>query len=432
MPVSNRPTRSVLAAALVILILLIGTVPVGATGGGSAYRADIAPAGAAAGASSELVITITQLSGSHAKKARSVRVTAPDGISITGATAKKGGTTLSVTSSASVATVKDIPFTGGGQTATIKLQVAIPCGVGGTKAWTVVARSSIDFSGGSALSQDPASSLTTSVSRCSLAFKDQPADAMRGKVITSEAADPSGTPVKVRLLDGNGAPASRSGVTVSLAIASGTGASGATLGGTTSDATNSNGVATFAPTIDRSANGYRLVASASGIIDSDRSSAFDIDDVAVMCSGACSGTSSQGGTTATVNASASGGTLTFSLGQGNVDCNDKANLWYKSTSAPIEFNVTNGTGRTTVEIELARKDVTKPFLLYGVCFSSPESRFRNIFGKWIEPGEAGLLPPCLLTMRRSDQPCVVATWLDRDRDVHVRFSVPPGDPRGRI
>jgi hypothetical protein len=67
-----------------------------------------------------------------------------------------------------------------------------------------------------------------------------------------------------------------------------------------------------------------------------------------------------------------------------------------------------------------------------VCFSSPESRFKNLFGKWIEKGEAGLLPPCLFTIRRSDQPCLVAKWIDKDRDVHVRFSVPPGDPRGRI
>ena len=207
---------------------------------------------------------------------------------------------------------------------------------------------------------------------------------------------------------------------------------GAILGGGTSDPTNSNGVAAFAPKIDTSADGYRLIATASGIIGSDPSSAFDIDDVAVVCSGDCSGTSSKGGTSATVNASSSGGTLTFSLGEGATDCNNKANLWYKTSSAPVEWNVTSGNGRTTVEIELARADVTKSFLLYEVCFSSPESRFRNILGKWVEPGEAGLLPLCLLTIRRSDQPCLVAKWIDKDRDVHVRFSVPPGDPRGRI
>jgi hypothetical protein len=425
--------RFVLAALVTILSLVMAAVPVAATGGsGAAYRADIAPAGAKAGTSKSLVVTVTQLSGSHDKKARSVRVTAPDGIEITGASAKKGSTDVSVSSSASSATVTSIPFSGAGQTATITLQVAIPCGVGGTKTWTVVAKNSQDFSGSATLTQDPASQLSTSISRCSLAFVEQPVDAARDTVITSVTADPSGTPIKVRLRDGNGDPASQAGVTISVAIVSGTGDPGASLGGDTSDPTNSNGVATFAPTIDGSANGYRLIATASGIIDSDPSSAFDIDDVAVVCSGSCSGTSSQGATTATVGASSSGGTLTFSLGEGAVDCNNKTNLWYKSTSAPVEWNVTQGTGRTTVEIELDRSAVTKPFLLYEVCFSSPESRFKNIIGKWIEPGEAGLLPLCLLTIRRSDQPCVVAKWIDRDRDVHVRFSVPPGDPRGRI
>ncbi len=434
LPVTRRSVSGILVTFAALMSLLIAAAPAAATGSsGPAYRADIAPAGAAAGTTSTLVITVKQLSESYDKKVHSVRVTAPDGVEITGATAKKGSTSLAVASSSSTATVSSIPFSGSGQTATITLQVAIPCGIGGTRTWTVVAKKGNDFeTGGSPLTQDPASQLGTSISRCSLAFSEQPADAGRDKVITSVTADPGGTPIKVRLRDGNGDPASQSGVTISLAIAGGTGASGATLGGDTSDGTNSNGVAAFAPTIDRSSDGYRLVASASGIIDSDPSSAFDIDDVAVVCSGDCSGTSSKGGTTATIDATSSGGTLTFSLGEGAVDCNNKANLWYKTSSAPVEWNVTSGTGRTTVEIELARADVTKPFLLYEVCFSSPESRFKNILGRWVEPGEAGLLPLCLLTIRRSDQPCVVAKWVDRDRDVHVRFSVPPGDPRGRI
>lgn len=417
-----------------IVSLLMAVVPISATGGGggAAYRADIAPGSAAAGTSKELVITITQLSSSHDKKARSVRVTAPEGLVITSASAKKGSTSLSVTSSSSQATVTGIPFTGAGQTATIKLQVTIPCGVGGSLSWTVVSKNSSDFSSGSPLSQDPASELTTSISKCSLVFTEQPADAGRDKVITSVAANPSGTPIKVRLRDGaDSGYVDQAGVTVSLAIVSGTGAAGADLSGSTTDTTNSNGVAAFAPKIDTTANGYRLKATASGIIGVE-SNAFDISDVAVVCDGGCSGTSSKGGTTTTIAANSSGGVLSFSLGTSSVDCNNKKNLWYKGTSVPVEWDVTSGTGRTTVTIELDRADVTKPFLFYEVCFSSPESRFKNLFGKWIEKGEAGLLPPCLFTIRRSDQPCLVAKWIDKDRDVHVRFSVPPGDPRGRI
>jgi hypothetical protein len=220
-------------------------------------------------------------------------------------------------------------------------------------------------------------------------------------------------------------------VSVSIAIVNGTGGSGANLSGTVTDITNGNGVATFAPKIDTTANGYRLKATASGV-DGAQSSTFDISDVAIVCDGECSGTSSKGATTTTIDANASGGVLSFSLGTSSVDCNNKKNLWYKGTSAPVEWDVTSGTGRTTVTIELDRAQVTKPFLFYEVCFSSPDSRFKNLFGVWIEKGEAGLLPPCLFTIRRSDQPCLVAKWIDKDRDVHVRFSVPPGDPRGRI
>jgi adhesin/invasin len=434
MPASSHRSRGVVAAFATLLGVVLAATPVGATGSsGPAYRADIAPTSVAAGRSSTLVITLKQLSSSSGKKVHSVRVTAPDGIAVTDATASKGSSSLPVTSSASVVTVGSIPFSSSGQTATVTLTVAVPCGLGGSRTWTVVGKNGNDFeTGGSALTQDPAGQLTTSVTRCSLAFVEQPADAGRDKVITSITADPGGTPIKVRLRDGNGDPASQSGVSVSLAIVSGTGASSATLGGSTSDTTNSNGVASFAPRIDRTADGYRLEASASGIIGSDPSRAFDISDVAMVCAGQCSGTTSRGGTTTTIDANSAGGVLTFSLGTTTVDCDNKANLWYKGTSAPVEWDVTSGNGRTTVTIELDRSDANRPFLFYDVCFSSPESRFKNKFGRWIEKGEAGLLPLCLLTIRRADQPCVVAKWIDRDRDIHVRFSVPPGDPRGRI
>jgi hypothetical protein len=414
-----------LALFAAIVSLLIAAVPAAATGSsGPAYRADIAPGTAPAGKTSELVITITQLSDSSSKKVKTVKVSAPGDLAISGASAKdKNGSSLAVSSSASDATVTNIPYPGKDKVAAvIKLDVAIPCGIGGSRSWTVIAKNSSN----SVLSQDAASQLTTSIDKCRLEFATQPADAGRDKVITSVVADPDGEKVKVQLLNGNGGQASQSGVTISLAIVG-----GGALGGTTSVATNSNGVATFAPTIGTTADDYRLEATASGIIGTE-SGTFDISDVAVVCEGECSGTSSKGGTTTTIAANSSGGVLSFSLGTSSVDCNNKTNLWYKGTSAPVEFDVTSGTGRTTVTIELDRADVTKPFLLYEVCFSSPESRFRNLFGKWIEPGEAGLLPPCLFTIRRSDQPCLVAKWIDKDRDVHVRFSVPPGDPRGRI
>jgi hypothetical protein len=421
---------------VVFLNVLVAIGPVAATGGGGsgdAYRADIAPAGAAAGTSSTLVVTIRQLSGSSDKRVRSAQVTAPDGITITGATAKKGNNGLSAISTASTATVDGIPPLSSGQTVTVTLQTRILCGVGGSKTWAVSARNSNTFgSGGSALSQDPASQLTASVTRCSLEFSEQPADAGRDKVITGDTADPDGTPIKVQLLDGDGDPASQADVTVSLAIVSGTGASGATLAGTTSDDTNGDGVARFAPTIDRSERSYRLEASAAGIIGSGPSSAFDIEDVAKVCSGGCAGSSDKGTTSATVSSSSSGGVLRMSLGLDALSCDDAPNQYYQSSSSPLTWDVTSADGRTEVTIRLAAADVNRPYNLYDVCFSADSYGFRNRYNVRIDPGEAGLLKGCPPRLGKQDaDPCVVEKWRENG-DVLIKFSVPKGDPRGRI
>jgi hypothetical protein len=425
----------ILVVCVALLSLLMTAVSVAATGGtsGPAYRAGIVPANAAAGTSSTLVVTITQVSSSSDRRVRSARVSAPAGITITGATAKKGGTTLAVDVSSDAVTVDSIPSLSSGQSVTVSAQAAIPCGTGGPTTWSVVARNGTRFdAGGAALSQDPASGLTVSVARCSLAFAEQPASAARDAVITSDVADPAGTPVKVRLRDGNGDATSQSGVTVSLAIVTGSGASGATLGGDTSDVTNSNGVSAFAPTIDRSERGYRLVASASGIIDSDASASFDINDVAKVCAGTCSGTTDKGGTTATIRVDSNGGVLTMSLGLDPLDCDNKANDYYKSSSAPVTWDISTAGGRTEITIRLDASDVTRPYNLYDVCFSSPTSSFRNRYNVRIAPGEAGLLKICPPRLdKQSSDPCVVDKWREGG-DVLVRFSVPPGDPRGRI
>jgi len=292
MPAHYRSMTGIVALLAALMSLLIVATPVGATGGGGgggAYRADIGPASAAAGTESTLVVTLTQLSGSSDQRVRSARVSAPSGIQIMSATAKKDGNTLTVNVSGGAATVDSIPPLNSGQTATITLRVAIPCGVGGSRTWDVAAKNGTPFAtGGSALDQDAASQLTTNVSRCSLAFAEQPASTGEGMVITSVPADPSGTRVKVRLLDGNGDTASQSGVTVSLAIVSGTGASGASLWvarpptprtATVSHRSSRPSTRAIAGTASRPARPHRPI----GVVR-----IVDIDDKAQVCSGACS------------------------------------------------------------------------------------------------------------------------------------------------
>ncbi len=151
-----------------------------------------------------------------------------------------------------------------------------------------------------------------SVARCDLAFDTQPAAAGIDTTVTSVAGNPSGTPIRVQLRDGNGNPTSQSGVDIDLSIAAGTGASGAALSGDTSDPTNSNGIAAFAPRIDNIGSAYRLEASAGPGIGGATSHEFDISGVAVA-SPDCSGSQTSGNTGATVNASSTG-LLTLSVG----------------------------------------------------------------------------------------------------------------------
>jgi hypothetical protein len=429
--------RTLLAVFVATLSLLIGALPAGATGGGgsSAYRADVSPGGAAAGRSSTLAVTIKQLSSSSDKKVKSARVSAPSGISIDSASAKKNGTSVPssniVVGSGSV-TLNNIPLNANDKVV-VTLTVSIPCGEGGSRTWDVVGKNGTSFAtGGSPLSQDPASQLGTSIARCSLAFVAQPASAGRDKVITSEIAKPGGEPIKVRLRDGAGDPASQSGVTVELSLVSGTGAASATLGGDTSEATNSNGVASFAPTIDVSERGYKLKATASGIEGTGPSGPFDINDVAKVCSGECSGSSERGATAATISSSSNGGVLTMSLGLDELSCDNAANQFYKSTSAPVTWDITPANDRTFITIRLDASEVTRPYNLYDVCFSSPVSSFRNRYNVRIGPGEAGLLKGCPERLGKQDaDPCVHDKWRE-DGDVLIKFSVPAGDPRGRI
>jgi hypothetical protein len=423
---------------LTVLSLVIAAVPVAAAGD-PAYRADFAPTGADAGTTSTLVVTIKQLASASDQKVRSARLSAPGGISIDQATAKRNNTTLNgVTTTSGSVTIDNIPSLSSNQAVTVTLKVSIPCGQAGTKTWEVVAKNGTDFAtGGTALDQASDSQLDTSVTKCSLAFDTQPALAQKGEIITSDPADPTGERVKVQLRDGNGDPTSQSGVQVTLALVSSTAPSGVTLGGDTEDATNGDGIARFEPTIGTTARGYKLRASASDpqIADSDASSAFNIEDVAKLCNGSCEADPpSKAGTTAEIDVTSNGGILTVSLGLDDAEltCENAANDFYEDSSSTVTWDVTQAGSRTVVIIRLDASQVDRPYNLYDVCFSAPSYGFRNRFNVRIEPGEAGLLKICPPRLdKQNADPCVVDKWRENG-DVLIKFSVPPGDPRGRI
>lgn len=440
---STRPLASRLAVlALPVLLLTTGAGPVAASDDDNPnYTAVVSPVTAPAGASATTTLTITSVP-KFDDSLGSFRATAPAGVSITSATAVLGTTSLTTAVTASTVTVNNLRINQVGQVLTLRITSSIACGESGARTWGVDGRTSRSYSDTSGRSIRPAagSSLGVTITPCSLDVLRQPALAGTGSVITSVPADPSGASVAVRVLDGNGAPSATSGIPVSIAIDSGTGAASAVLAGTTSSTTNANGVAVFAPTIDVAANGYRLRATATGITAT-TSAAFDIAGVAKLCNGACGATQSSSNTTATVAATTSGGLLTLTVGNGSIDCNNAANGFYVATSEPFVFDVTQATGRTVVTIGLAAASVDRRTKAYQVCFSSPVSTFKNRAGATVAAGSAGLLPDCYPNddddrpkkpLAVDFQACTDSRWKDKAGNVFVRFSVPPGDPRGKI
>jgi hypothetical protein len=133
-----------------------------------------------------------------------------------------------------------------------------------------------------------------------------------------------------------------------------------------------------------------------------------------------------------VAATSNGGALWLSMGLDDVDCNNAVNHNYVTTSAPVTFNVTPTTGRTTITMKLAKASVTKLWFKYEVCFSSPNSSFVNKYGATIAAGQAGILPLCVDCDHPTGGPCVLLKWFDLHGNVYVKFSVPAGDPRGKI
>lgn len=459
---SVRPTARRLAAAAlgITLLAMLPAAPVAAHGKSDnpEYLVKVGPVAVAAGTTTTSTVRIKQLVNTHHPYAviGSMRVTPPAGFVITGASARMGTQVVPVTVAGGSVTAENLDLRTKGQRLAFSITSEVRCGTVGATTWTVLAHEAKDFENTSRrihIRKSPLSVLGTTVAGCSLDFLRQPTLAGKDTVISSVSADPSGAAVAVRLIAGNGQPALQSGIPVSIAIAAGTGAAGAALSGTTSDTTNVNGIASFAPRIDKVAFGYRFVADAGAGITGTTSSAFQIAGVAVACTGACTGTQSVGATTASISSTTTG-TLSLSLGLEDVSCDNEVNKSYQASSEPLLFDVTEGTGRTVVTVRIDAANVDRRLGHYRVCFASPVSTFINKYGATIAAGEAGVLPDCweddddhhhadptaILVPEHGPRPtlpvdhqaCVEKKWKDHDDNVYVRFSVPPGDPRAKI
>jgi len=305
----------------------------------------------------------------------------------------------------------------------VSVGARVPCPLG-TYTWSVIAKQANDFSGdpGNDLTFDQANSSLTTVltGTCHLgfAFTAQPASAQVSTAISTLTFDPSGPPVSVQVLDGNGDPIPTSTIPVTVSIQNNAG------GGTVSGTTTVNaigGTASFPGiSIDRAGLGYTLSAGTTvTAIDPGASAAFNVANVGKKCSAAscASGTVTHGSTSASelASAGADGDLLSLYVAVEPLDCPG-----YAETSAVVTFDVT-GNRTKSVTITIPKAGLKAPAL--RVCFASPNA-FVDRTGATVN---LGLLPDCGVSVA----PCVSSVKVVKTNIV-ATFDAPAGDPKGRV
>lgn len=411
---------------------------------------DDSPADAAAeayaGTTPTVAITLTNLASSQYLGSANIVVPAgitfaPASLTLTSTQWKFDGT---VSSAGTVIKLRNL-YLSPGKSVTVRLGAQTTCAPSAPSyGFATSVKQSNDFNGTgndfTITGPQPALDL---VGACSLAFRAQPAAAQRATDITSETYLPTGAPITVAVRDGSGAadvPWWTSPIAISLASNPGAG----TLSGTTS-ATPSSGVASFLPRIDKSASGYTLTASSSGIVaTAPVSSPFTIVDSGQRCTGGtCAGTAAAAKTTATVSGTASAGDiLSISLGAPTIPAYQCAG--YTTTAETLEFDLTTLSGAPsgglkTATFTLLKQYVTKPADKYQACFASPQpfttksgapAAGVDTDGNGIVDTYVGLLPLC--SSYKScyvGPPCITSRVKDRYGNVILTITAPPGDPR---
>jgi hypothetical protein len=339
-----------------------------------------------------------------------------------------------------------------GDSLEVPVEVRAQC-TAATATWEIQVKQSNDFNGeGNDFTLT--SGVTTDIlGDCFLAFTTQPASAERYQVITGSAYDPASESVAVAVIDGSGDLANV--VTwwsdpITLALGSDPSGGTAVLSGAASTS-QAGGAATFAPSLDVSAAGYRLVASTTGF--STESTSFDIVDDADFCYAgvSCTAKSSKDGTTAEITATTttSGVPLTVSIDPADlaVTLDASACQGYQGVSGTVQFLVAAETSAKIVSITVDGSLVDRPLKKFEVCFAAPFAFTTKDGSSASDTGftfngltvYAGLLPDCELPPPgppgSNPPPCVVDRTRDKHtKDVTITFEAPslPQDPWGKI
>jgi hypothetical protein len=418
-------------AVAILMIALAGALFAGAAAAATSvkpYSVVITPSSVAGGSSTTFTVAITN--GSANQSLGSANVTAPVGISVTGASPSGVATVVG-----NVVQLRNLAIAPGGSRS-VSIQATAPCG-GGSSAWQVVARQSNNFNGppGNEFVLDAgASSLgLTVVGSCHLNFFTQPADAVKGTAITTTPINtPAGGAITVEVLDGDDQRVTTSTAPITVAIGSDSPnpAPGAVLSGTTTQSAVA-GVASFSNLSINLHGGYTLSATSPGLVGAG-SGSFGIWDQASSCaSGAtCSVGVSQPKTMSsqiTGNTSTTG-VLVASLGADSLTCGDTFNHAPIATTFNAFGLTANGSKTAIVQIDKAIVQATpnNGVSFYRVCYQSP-TPFTDRAGN--TGVTQGLLPDCSAVSNQA--PCVKSITKTNAGDVLETLSLPAGDPRFR-
>ena len=282
----RRDRRFIAKVAALVLAVAAIVVPVtmATAAPEKIFTITMSPSSIPAGATNVTVTATFQNatpSGNSTINSLKLAATGAPGATITSATGT--GTEVVAADGRSVS-VSGIPPVKPGKTYVLTMKLTTPAQTscsGTSITWNGSAWTGNSFSGDTLRFVPESSSVTTSVgASCELRFVQgrQPADAVQGTTITSEAGNPSGAPVQVALFTGASVATWFTG-SVSLAITDDSTGTGALSG---EDETAVAGTATFDELSITAAGQYRLVATGAGI-SSDPSSSFTISETALTC-----------------------------------------------------------------------------------------------------------------------------------------------------
>jgi hypothetical protein len=437
---SGRTLVTIVTGA--ILWTSIATVALAAD---KTFSASVSPGPLVAGASygegarADNQITLTIVNESNQARLGSANVTAPAGVAPTAATSSVGTTPAPIVGN--VIQLRNLDL-GPGASVVVSISARVECGSNHAPyVWTFAVKQANDFNGtGNDLTQS-GTTTNTVIGNCAIAWTTQPVSSEDAPtIIKSEIYDPSSDPTAVTVRDGAGLDTVRwwSGA-INLSI--GDNLSGGDPGLSGTAGTGSNGVFTFAPTIDVSSTGYSLKATATPTAGTPsvgtsttpvESSNFNIVDDATICAANASCTASSQGpkTKVDVEASATGGQegdlviLTINDPTLVLDC-----AGYTETSELIFINVTEDDGVTAsgrgfrASMTLPAALVTQSASKYDVCFESVIP-FKTKSGTM---ALKGLLPACV--GKTPTPPCIETKIITKAKDLFIVILVPPGDPK---